>query len=112
MDLALALAVADGNPGAASVVAQLLRRIERPPRMMCQKTLLGGLLELPLTGPKLWEAYKDIYEEDIEKLYDYICDKMEEMIINNFFGCLKDPTYDFERVVNSFLLDLKDGKND
>ena len=67
--------MSEGNPGAVSVLMDLLKR-DDPAALM---TLLT-LDDMNMRGPQIWVGYKDHCESDIEKFAACINDRDPEMV--------------------------------
>lgn len=57
-----ALSLADGNPGAITVLAKVLRDAS-----VVTHTVLDALEKLRWTGPTIWVAYKNVCKEDYDE---------------------------------------------
>ena len=64
--------LAQGNPGAISVLLQLIKKLGE----MKSIIFFLSLEELDLRGSKIWEIYKDHCKEDIDMFIDHIKEKM------------------------------------
>ena len=59
--------LAEGNPGAATVLAQLVNKEDGLGFVQCCK-----LDDYEIYGSKIWMCYKDLCGQDIDKLYDLL----------------------------------------
>lgn len=64
------LKMSEGNPGAASVCAQLMKETEKidPDNIMGGMGVILSLDDMGIRGPKIWMLYKDVCKENLTYL--------------------------------------------
>jgi hypothetical protein len=69
----LAVVMSEGNPGAMSVLSQLMLKIE-------DLTVILGLDDMNIRGSQIWVAFKDFAGEDIEKLKEAVKSRNKDLV--------------------------------